>query len=68
MEGEIPGFTAVRAILCLMIIFYHAYCSNWKGRERLITDYGHKEFFHCILERGYLGADGFLMISGWLNA
>lgn len=68
MAGEIPVFVAVRAYLCLLILFYHAYITNWKGTNRLIETYGYKTFFHCILERGYLGADGFLFMSGWLNA
>ena len=68
MEGEIPAFVAVRALLCIIIVFYHAYATNWQGREKLISDFGNETFFHCILERGYLGADGFLFVSGWLNA
>eukprot|EP00347_Sterkiella_histriomuscorum_P001041 403373568 len=68
MEGEVPSFTAVRACLCLMIIFYHAYITNHQAKDRLIEDFGFQRFFRDILERGYIGADGFLMISGWLNA
>ena len=67
MEGEIPAFIAVRACLCLTIMFYHSYINNHAAQERLIADYGMKSFWHCFLERGYSGADGFLFISGWLN-
>lgn len=68
MDREIPVITAVRAILQLWIMLYHAYSGNAYGEKKLIADFGNERFFHCIMERGYLGADGFLLISGWLNA
>ena len=68
MDGEKPAFVAMRALFCFVIVFHHAYTSNERGRDQLIEETGWKTLFHCIFERGYLGADGFLLMSGWLNA
>jgi peptidoglycan/LPS O-acetylase OafA/YrhL len=64
-----PVFTAVRAICAAIIVFHHGYINNWKGMLLLTKQYPNLEYlFRHIVMRGFVAADIFFLISGWLNA
>lgn len=53
-------FTVIRVLLTLSIIFYHGICTDYfKQNDVLLIG---------VFDKFYLGVDGFLLISGWLNA
>ncbi len=59
----------MRAVSALIIVFHHGYISNSNFVNQMISRHPDQEFWiKYVPDRGFVAADIFLLISGWLNA